>query len=75
MRGYATRSLRKLAYSQMAELFETHTFHNEVPTASGTHLKYSDSPILHPLITIERGLRSVDCTTFSPIWNRKMSLP
>jgi len=63
MRGYGTRSLRKLAYLQMTELFERHTFHKEVTTASGTHLEYADNPILHPLATIDRGLRSVDCTT------------
>ncbi|MEK4700128.1 hypothetical protein MKX47_11070 [Solibacillus sp. FSL R7-0668] len=63
MRGYRTRSLRKLAYLQMAELFKTHTFHKEVITALGTHLEYADNPILHPLATIDRGLRSVDCTT------------
>lgn len=63
MRGYGTRSLRKLAYLQMTELFKTHTFHKEVITASGTHLEYANNPILHPLATIDRGLRSVDCTT------------
>jgi hypothetical protein len=63
MRGYGTRSLRKLAYLQMTELFEKHNFHKEVATASGTHLEYAENPILHPLATIDRGLRSVDCTT------------
>ncbi|MCA1027579.1 insertion element protein [Cytobacillus kochii] len=63
MRGYGTRSLRKLAYLQMAELFEHHEFHKEIVTAVGTHLEYADNPILHPLATIDRGLRSVDCTT------------
>ncbi|OZM56694.1 insertion element protein [Lottiidibacillus patelloidae] len=63
LRGYGTRSLRKLAYLQMSELFETHTFHKEVITPSGTHLEYADNPILHPLATIDRGKRSVDCTT------------
>ena len=47
----------------MAELFKTHTFHKEVTTTLGTHLEYDDNPILHPLATIDRGLRSVDCTT------------
>ena len=63
MRGYGTRSLRKLAYMQMAELFKTHTFYKKVVTPSGTHLEYANNPILHPLATIDRGLRSVDCTT------------
>ncbi|MCE4052122.1 hypothetical protein [Bacillus sp. Au-Bac7] len=27
------------------------------------YLEYADKPILHPLATIDRGLRSVDCTT------------
>lgn len=63
MHGYDTRSLRKLAYLQMGELFKTHTFHKEVTTPLGTHLVYADNPILHPLATIDRGLRSVDCTT------------
>ena len=47
----------------MTELFKTHTFHKEVITPSGTHLEYANNPILHPLATIDRGLRSVDCTT------------
>ncbi|MGP9039467.1 hypothetical protein ACT17T_01540 [Cytobacillus kochii] len=63
MRGYGTRSLRKLAFLQLQELFEHHHFHKEVATSSGTHLEYADNPILHPLATIDRGLRSVDCTT------------
>ena len=63
MRGYGTRTLRRLAYLELTELFETHTFHKEVTTTSGTHLEYADSPILHPLTTIDRGLRSVDYTT------------
>ncbi|KKB34437.1 phosphodiesterase [Bacillus thermotolerans] len=62
-RGYGTRSLRKLAYLQLTESFETHTFHKEVTTAFGTHLEYADNPISHPLATIDRGLRSVDCLT------------
>jgi len=48
---------------QCEELFEHHHFHKEVSTPSGTHLEYADNPILHPLATIDRGLRSVDCTT------------
>ncbi|MEA3320943.1 MAG: hypothetical protein U9Q88_13125 [Bacillota bacterium] len=63
MRGYGTRSLRKLAYLQMTEHFETHSFHKEIVTASSKHLEYADNPILHPLATIDRGKRSVDCTT------------
>ena len=63
LRGYGTRSLRKLAYLQMTELFETHSFHKEAVTASSKHLEYADNPILHPLATIDRGKRSVDCTT------------
>lgn len=63
MRGYGTRSLRKLAHLQLTELFEMYTFHKKVTTTSGTHLEYADNPLLHPLATIDRGLRSVDCTT------------
>lgn len=63
MRGFGTRSLRKLAFLQLQELFEHHHFHKEVSTSAGTHLEYADNPILHPLATIDRGLRSVDCTT------------
>lgn len=63
MRGYGTRSLKKLVYLQITELFVTNTFHKEVTTAFGTHLEYADNPISHPLATIDRGLRSVDCLT------------
>lgn len=63
MRGIGTRSLRKLASLQLQELFKYHHFHKQIKTSSGTHLEYSDNPISHPLATIDRGLRSVDCTT------------
>jgi hypothetical protein len=63
MRGYGTRSLRKLAFLQLQEFFEHHHFQKVVSTSSGTHLEYADNPILHPLATIDRGMRSVDCTT------------
>ncbi|MEK4970113.1 hypothetical protein MKX29_21185 [Cytobacillus sp. FSL R7-0696] len=63
MQGFGTGSLRKLAFLQSQELFEQHHFHKEVSTSSGIHLEYADNPILHPLATIDRGLRSVDCTT------------
>ncbi|WP_269053446.1 hypothetical protein [Sporosarcina sp. G11-34] len=63
MRGYGTRSLRKLAYLRMTKSFKTYALHKEVAAASGTHLEYADNPILHLLATIDRGLRSVDCTT------------
>ncbi len=63
MRGIETSSLRALAFQQLQELFTHHHFHKKVSTASGIHLEYADNPILHPLATIDRGLRSVDCTT------------
>jgi hypothetical protein len=44
-------------------LFHQHSFHKEVTTSTGTHLEYADNPIEHPLSTIDRGFRSVDCTT------------
>jgi transposase-like protein len=61
--GYKTRSLRKLAKLQLEQLFENHRFHKEVKTSIGSHFKYADNPIEHPLATIDRGYRSVDCTT------------
>lgn len=63
VRGIETNSLRKLAFLQLQELFTYHHFHKKVTTSSGTHLEYANNPILHPLATIDRGLRSVDCTT------------
>jgi hypothetical protein len=44
-------------------LFEHHSFHKEATTSTGTHLEYADNPIEHPWATIDRGFRSVDCTT------------
>ncbi|GEK89632.1 hypothetical protein APU01nite_16710 [Alkalibacterium putridalgicola] len=43
----------------MSELFEYHKFHKQV----GTKLVYADTPIQHPLATIDRGFCSVDCKT------------
>jgi hypothetical protein len=45
----------------MTELFENHHLHKKVTTISGTHFEYADNPIKHPLATIDRWLRSVDC--------------
>ena len=61
--GYDTRSLKKLAFLKLEELFHHHSFHKEVTSSTGTHLEYADNPIEHPLATIDRGFRSVDCTT------------
>jgi len=61
--GYDTRSLRKLAFLILEELFNTHQFHNEVRTGVSSHYEYADIPIEHPLATIDRGFRWVDCTT------------
>lgn len=63
LRSLETNSLRKLAYLYLKELFETHTFHKEVLDGSGSHFEYADNPVDHPLASIDRGFRSVDCTT------------
>ncbi|WP_407271343.1 insertion element protein [Radiobacillus sp. PE A8.2] len=62
-RGYGTTSLRKLAFLQLEELFQHHSFHKEVTLPTGTHFEYADNPIEHPLATIDRGRRWVDCKT------------
>ncbi|MCM3730625.1 insertion element protein [Fictibacillus nanhaiensis] len=61
--GIKTKKLRDIAKLKLEKLFETHHFHKEVKTSTGTHLEYADNPIEHPLATIDRGYRSVDCTT------------
>lgn len=61
--GYDTRSLRKLAFLKLEELFHHHHFHKEVNSGSNIHYEYADNPIEHPLATIDRGFRWVDCTT------------
>lgn len=60
---YKTKSLRELARFKLEKLFETHQFHKEVKTPTGSYLVYADNPIEHPLATIDRGYRTVDCTT------------
>ncbi|MGG3937254.1 insertion element protein [Micromonospora provocatoris] len=62
-RGYGATSLRKLAFLQLEELFQHHSFHKEVTLPTGTHFEYADNPIEHPLATIDRGRRWVDCKT------------
>lgn len=47
----------------MTELFKRHAFYKEVVTATGIHYEYANNPNQHPLATIDRGFRSVDCTT------------
>ncbi|WP_247600271.1 hypothetical protein [Priestia flexa] len=61
--GYETRSLRDLAFYQLQEKFQTHTFHKKIYVGGKSHLEYADNPIEHPLATIDRGFRLVDCTT------------
>ncbi|MCM3708853.1 MULTISPECIES: insertion element protein [Cytobacillus] len=61
--GYDTRSLRKLAFLKLEELFHHHQFHKVVRLGSDNHYEYADNPIEHPLATIDRGFRWVDCTS------------
>jgi hypothetical protein len=61
--GIKTKKLRDLAKLKLEKIVETHHFHKEIKTSNGTHLVYADNPIEHPLATIDRGYRSVDCTT------------
>ncbi|WP_353049933.1 insertion element protein [Bacillus sp. ISL-35] len=61
--GYKTNSPKELALLKLEQLLRTHYFHKEVKTSAGSHLEYADNPIEHPLATIDRGYRSVDCTT------------
>jgi transposase-like protein len=61
--GYKTKSPIELARLKLEQLLQTHHFHKEVKTSTGSHLEYADNPIEHPLATIDRGYRSVDCTT------------
>ncbi|MGE8082031.1 hypothetical protein [Peribacillus loiseleuriae] len=61
--GYDTKSLRKLAFLKLEELFHSYQFHKEVRTGVSSHYEYADNPIEHPLATIDRGFRWGDCTT------------
>lgn len=63
LNGIKTKKLRDLAKLKLERVFETHYFHKEVTTYASAHLEYADNPIEHPLATIDRGYRSVDCTT------------
>src|SRR5690606_41909687 len=38
-------------------------FHKEVRTGISSHYEYANNRIEHPLATIDRGFRWVDCTT------------
>jgi transposase-like protein len=61
--GYNTNSLRKLAFYKLEALFHTHSFHREVVAGFSLYYEYANNPIEHPLATIDRGFRWVDCTT------------
>lgn len=61
--GYDTKSLYKLAYLKLEELFHTHQFHTELSAGTHTYNVHADNPIEHPLATPDRGFRWVDCTT------------
>lgn len=62
-KGHTTRSLRKLAFLYLEETFQTHQFHDEISTSTGSYKEYANNPIEHPLATPDRGFREVDCTT------------
>ncbi|MFC0561391.1 hypothetical protein [Halalkalibacter alkalisediminis] len=62
-KGYSTRSFGKLAFFYLTERFETHKFHEEIVTATHSYNQYASNPIEHPLTTIDRGFRKVECTT------------
>ncbi len=61
--GYKTKSHKELALLKLEHLLQTHRFHREIKTSTGSYLEYADNPIEHPLATIDRGYRTVDCTT------------
>ncbi|WP_299094721.1 insertion element protein [uncultured Metabacillus sp.] len=63
LRDIGTKSLRKLAYYYLSDLFETHSFHKEISTGTSRFNVYADNPIQHPLASPDRGFRSVDCKT------------
>jgi len=58
-----TKSLRKIAYFKLKELFQTHQFHKTVSSGTGSYNVYANNKIEHPLATIDRGFRWVDCTS------------
>lgn len=62
-RGISSRSIRKLAHLYLEELFQTHKFHKEEFNGRAHYLVHGNRPIDHPLALIDRGFRSVDCTT------------
>lgn len=62
-RGYETKNLRKLAYSYLKEVFETHQFHNENKTSTHSYNDWAKNPITHPLASRDKGFHKVDCTT------------
>lgn len=62
-RDIGTKSLRKLAYYYLTELFKTHSFHKEISLGTSSYNVYADTPIQHPLAAPDRGIRSVDCKT------------
>ncbi|MEK5065165.1 insertion element protein [Cytobacillus sp. FSL R5-0596] len=62
-RGYETKNLRKLAYSYLKEVFETHQFHNVIKTSTHSYNDWGKNPITHPLASRDKGFHRVDCTT------------
>lgn len=61
--GNTTRSLRKLAFLYLKDIFQHHQFHEEVHTATHSYNQYANNPVEHPLATPDRSFREVDCTT------------
>ncbi len=62
-KGYNTRSLRKLAFLQLTELFQHHHFHEDMTDGTHKYRVHANHSIQHPLATVDRGFRAVDCTT------------
>lgn len=61
--GYDTKSLRKLAYLKLEELFHTHHFHKVESDGFHNYNVHAGTPIEHPLASPDRGFRWADCTT------------
>ncbi len=62
-RGYEDKSLYELVYLKLCEDLQSHRFYEMVREDDSEYPKWVRNPLNHPLATIDRGYRLIDCTT------------
>ncbi len=61
--GHDDLSLYKIAHLKLQQSLKNHKFYEQVQVEGKTYRKSANTPIEHPIPTIDQGFYNVDCTT------------